>query len=127
MAASRALLGVHWLTDVVAGVMLGWGWFLLCALAFGGRLQRLGEPAERAARRYNADCAATVSIGPAVGVRLGPFEDHPGAAPTELDEAHVVGEERPVLDVPGRGVAAGARRAPQRPPEQLPDRATGPP
>ncbi len=50
VAASRALLGVHWLTDVVAGVMLGWGWFVLCALAFGGRLQRLGEPAERAAR-----------------------------------------------------------------------------
>ena len=49
VAASRALLGVHWLTDVVAGVMLGWGWFLLCALAFGGRLQRLGEPAERVA------------------------------------------------------------------------------
>lgn len=49
VAASRALLGVHWLTDVVAGVMVGWGWFLLCALAFGGRFQRLGEPAERAA------------------------------------------------------------------------------
>ena len=49
VAASRALLGVHWLTDVVAGLMVGWGWFLLCALAFGGRLQRLGEPAERSA------------------------------------------------------------------------------
>jgi undecaprenyl-diphosphatase len=49
VAASRALLGVHWLTDVIAGVMLGWGWFLLCALAFGGRLQRLGEPVEQAA------------------------------------------------------------------------------
>ena len=37
VAASRALLGVHWLTDVIAGLALGWGWFLLCALAFGGR------------------------------------------------------------------------------------------
>ena len=48
VAASRALLGVHWLTDVIAGVALGWGWFLLTALVFGGRLQRLGEPVERA-------------------------------------------------------------------------------
>jgi undecaprenyl-diphosphatase len=48
VASSRALLGVHWLTDVVAGVAVGWGWFLLVALVFGGRIQRLGEPAARA-------------------------------------------------------------------------------
>ena len=60
VAASRALLGVHWLTDVIAGVMVGWGWFLLAALVFGGRILRLGEPAERA---YNVDAAATVSRG----------------------------------------------------------------
>ena len=44
VAASRALLGVHWLTDIVAGVAIGYGWFLICAVMFGGRAQRLGDP-----------------------------------------------------------------------------------
>ena len=49
VAASRVLLGVHWLTDAIAGVVVGWTWFFLVTLMFGGRILRLGEPAERVA------------------------------------------------------------------------------
>jgi membrane-associated phospholipid phosphatase len=35
------------LSDVVAGLALGWAWFALCAIAFGGRLLRFGVTAER--------------------------------------------------------------------------------
>ena len=44
VAASRALLGVHWLSDVIGGLAVGWGWFMLVAIIFGGRAQRLGDP-----------------------------------------------------------------------------------
>ena len=50
VAASRVLLDVHWLSDVIAGLALGWAWFAVCAIAFGGRLLRFGAAAETAAR-----------------------------------------------------------------------------
>jgi undecaprenyl-diphosphatase len=58
VAASRVLLDVHWLTDVIAGLALGWAWFAVCAIAFGGRLLRFGVAAEVAERAAEVTEAA---------------------------------------------------------------------
>jgi membrane-associated phospholipid phosphatase len=40
VAGSRVLLDLHWFSDVIGGLSLGWAWFALCAVVFGGRLLR---------------------------------------------------------------------------------------
>ena len=49
VAGSRVLLDVHWLSDVIGGLALGWAWLAVCGIAFGGRILRFGAGVEVAA------------------------------------------------------------------------------
>ncbi len=50
VASTRVLLGVHWFTDVLAGLAVGWACFALASIAFGGRVLRFGHPVDVAER-----------------------------------------------------------------------------
>jgi undecaprenyl-diphosphatase len=58
VALSRVLLDLHWLSDVIGGLSLGWAWFALCSVAFGGRVLRptagVDAAASEARRRRRA-------------------------------------------------------------------------
>jgi membrane-associated phospholipid phosphatase len=62
VASSRVLLDVHWLSDVAAGLLLGWAWFAVTAIAFGGRLLRFGAPAEAATTTATTSVATLPTV-----------------------------------------------------------------
>jgi undecaprenyl-diphosphatase len=61
VALSRVFLDVHWLSDVLGGLALGWAWFAACAIAYGGRLLSFGAAAQ-AAGRGEAEAASIKNV-----------------------------------------------------------------
>jgi undecaprenyl-diphosphatase len=64
ICATRVLLGVHWLTDVIAGVFLGWTWFAATSIAFGGRRLRFASPATQASLAGSVSLASSDTSQP---------------------------------------------------------------
>ena len=55
VACTRVLLDFHWLSDVVAGLALGWAWFAVCSIAFGGRMLEFGVVVEEVMDEADAE------------------------------------------------------------------------
>jgi undecaprenyl-diphosphatase len=62
VAGTRVLLDLHWFSDVIGGLSLGWAWFALCAVAFGGRLLRPTAAVEIASAEASAPKRAPPSV-----------------------------------------------------------------
>jgi membrane-associated phospholipid phosphatase len=59
VAASRVLLDLHWFTDVIGGLALGWAWVAICAITVG-----LSPPARRSSRAARTRSSGAVRPRP---------------------------------------------------------------
>ena len=76
VAATRVTLGVHWLTDVIAGLCLGWTWFAATSIAFGGRRLQFAAPLLVADRSVGGGPSGSLSPD-RPGGPVGPAETQP--------------------------------------------------
>ena len=54
----------------MAGLALGWAWFAVCAIAFGGRLLRFGAPAEAAGGRAGSPAPGALPLTAVAGLGM---------------------------------------------------------
>lgn len=59
VGASRVLLGVHWLTDVVAGLAIGWGWTTMLIVLFSRQIRPIAPLVEKVSEEADHDQATT--------------------------------------------------------------------
>jgi membrane-associated phospholipid phosphatase len=71
VAATRVLLGVHWFSDTLAGLLIGWTWWFLVTVAFGGRWLRIGAPLQAAAHDELLDDPTKSAPRPQEATRCG--------------------------------------------------------
>jgi undecaprenyl-diphosphatase len=62
VATTRVFLGVHWMTDVIAGLAMGWAWFAVASIAFGGRVLSFGRPVEIAQQAAEMQAAESPPV-----------------------------------------------------------------
>jgi membrane-associated phospholipid phosphatase len=85
VGASRVLLDLHWLSDVIAGLALGWAWFAVCGIAFGGRILRFGSAFEVAERAASETGSSGGMVDDERGERLSVLRRHVEAQPPVPD------------------------------------------
>jgi undecaprenyl-diphosphatase len=59
VAATRVVLGVHYLSDVTAGLLLGWGWTAACTALFTAWRAQEGRPVEPLQEGVEPEAAAS--------------------------------------------------------------------